>query len=142
MTSMRLLVDSPAWSVLLRRRTRMRSAREEEALRYLRGASREGGALILGVVRQEVLSGIVSEEQFTAVRDGLRPFADVPVTRADYEEAAVHFNLCRARGVQPTSVDALICAVALRLDVAILTLDNDFFRYRAILGVALVDLTD
>lgn len=139
---MQLLVDTPVWSLLVRRRAGSRRDVEEAALRHLREAARTNQAVLLGPVRQEVLSGIATVEQFREVRDALRPFGDLPMLIADYESAAENFNLCKSRGVQATHVDVLLCAVARRLDVPVLTLDNDFTHYRTVLGVTVLDPRD
>jgi predicted nucleic acid-binding protein len=46
-------------------------------------------------------------------------------------------NVCRKRGVAATSVDLLICAVALRNKWSVFTTDRDFERYSRMLGVKL-----
>ncbi len=84
---------------------------------------------ILGPVRQELLSGIRDEAQFEKLRRYLRAFDDVILRTDDYEEAARLSNRCRAAGVIGSSVDFLICAVALRRGWQIFTTDRDFGRY-------------
>jgi predicted nucleic acid-binding protein len=136
---MRLVVDTPVWSLLVRR-PGVRSQVEENALRHLRQSARDNDAVLLGAVRQEVLSGMGAVEQYRSVRDRLRAFDDCPLLSNDYEDAAEAFNSCRARGIQGTPVDFLICAVAARLDLPILTLDRDFEHYSAVIDVRLVSL--
>jgi predicted nucleic acid-binding protein len=55
-----------------------------------------------------------------------------------YEEAARCSNRCRAADVAGSSVDFLICAVALRQKLTILTTDADFDRYATVLPITLV----
>jgi hypothetical protein len=98
---------------------------------------REGRAAILGLVRQELLSGVRVSEQFEALRERLRAFPDVALQTEDYEEAASASNRCRAKGVQGSSVDFLICAAASRREMPILTTDQDFVRYARILPIEL-----
>ena len=57
----------------------------------------------------------------------------------DYVRAAAFFNTCRAAGVQGSSVDLLICSVAHRYAVPILTTDRDVVRYTELLPVSLVE---
>jgi hypothetical protein len=92
---------------------------------------------MMGPIRQELLSGIKEEAQFDRLREELRSFKDVQLHTADYERAAAMSNACRAQGVASSSVDMLICAVALRLESAIFTMDRDYARYSEILGVRL-----
>jgi hypothetical protein len=43
---------------------------------------------------------------------GVAAFPDVPLLMEDYVTAANFFNLCRSKGIQGSSTDFLICAVA------------------------------
>jgi predicted nucleic acid-binding protein len=132
---MRVLVDTPLWSLALRRG---RLTREEQGLvDTLAALLRELEAVLIGPVRQEVLSGIPGEARYRRLREGLRALPDTPLVTADYEEAARLYNLCRRQGIQGSQVDFLICASALRLDTPIFTLDRDFDRYRKVVPVRL-----
>lgn len=130
---MNVIVDTSVWSLALRRGA-PRGTAEELELAELVG---EGRVLIVGPVRQEILSGIRSPEQFRAVRDRLRDFPDVSLSEQDYEEAAACFNRCRLRGIQGSNTDFLLCAVAMRLRAAILTTDKDFEQFRRLLQIKL-----
>lgn len=130
---MNVLVDTSVWSLAFRRDA-PRGTSEESELRELIG---EGRVLMLGAVRQELLSGIRAAEQFRKVRDRLRAFPDISLTEADHEEAASYFNRCRSRGVQGSNTDFLICAVAARRVAAVLTTDGDFVRFAKLLPVKL-----
>ncbi|MBI2760126.1 MAG: PIN domain-containing protein [Chloroflexi bacterium] len=134
---MTVLVDSTIWSLSLRRRGRDRSPVEADLIVEWRALVREGRARLLGVVRQEVLSGVRNEEQFRRLIGDLREFPDESVVPNDYIQAADCFNRCRARGVQGSAVDFLICAVALRLNLPIFTTDTDFTAYAGHLPIAL-----
>ena len=132
---MNVLVDTSVWSLALRRtHTTASSAAHVAALADL---IRDGRALIIGPVRQELLSGVRAPAQAKTLRDRLRAFPDIILDTPDFEEAASFSNLCRARGVQGSSVDFLICAVAARRNIAIFTTDRDFERYAPILGLRL-----
>ena len=133
---MKVLVDTCVWSLALRRNAQENGSHERE----LRELLREGRVLMIGPIRQELLSGIRGESQFKLVRGKLRAFGDAGLEREDHEEAALCFNRCRAAGVQGGSVDFLICAVALRRKVAIFTTDIDFKHYAKVLGVKLHDV--
>lgn len=90
---------------------------------------RSGEALIIGPVRQEVLSGIREPAQFERIRDGLRAFADLPLTQHHFERAAELHNTCRSRGVQGSATDFLICAAADLYDLEVFTTDTDFDHF-------------
>jgi predicted nucleic acid-binding protein len=121
---MRVLVDTSVWSIVLRRdQPAASTGREVERL------VRQGRIQMLGLIRQELLSGIRSHQRFAALRQELAQFADLPVASADHERAAELFNTCRAGGVQGNVVDMLICAVSIRHDMDVYTLDRDFESY-------------
>jgi predicted nucleic acid-binding protein len=130
---MRVLVDSSVWSLALRRRRGIDGPEVQE----LRSLAEEGRVAIIGPIRQELLSGVRTAESFERLRDHLQPFPDEPLETADFERAAEHFNNCRARGVQGSNTDFLICAVAERRDLPILTTDDDFSRFAAVLPIVL-----
>ena len=130
---MRVLVDTSVWSLALRRRR----ASVNGAVRELQSLIDEGRVAMLGVIRQELLSGIRAPETFERLRDHLRPFADEPLETADFERAAEHFNNGRAHGVQGSNTDFLICAVAERRSLPILTTDRDFTRFAQLLPITL-----
>ena len=130
---MKVLVDTSVWSLALRRQRRVAGPQVEE----LAALIDEGRVVMIGPIRQELLSGIRDRDAFTRLRDHLRAFDDEPLTSADFETAADHFNSCRARGVQGSNTDFLICALAQRLDLPILTSDADFVRYAAFLPITL-----
>ena len=130
---MKVLVDTSVWSLALRRRAR----RQDPSVEELRSLVDEGRVAMIGAIRQELLSGIRTPESFQRLRDHLRPFPDEQLEEADYEQAAAHFNKCRAQGVQGSNTDFLICAVAERRKMPILTTDTDFTRFAEILPIAL-----
>jgi predicted nucleic acid-binding protein len=99
---------------------------------------RDGRVALLGVVRQEILSGIRDPKQFEKLRQSLATFPDVPLVVEDYEEAAEFYNTCISNGVQGSPVDLLICAAAHRRTYLILTTDPDFDRYERHLPVRLL----
>jgi predicted nucleic acid-binding protein len=51
--------------------------------------------------------------------------------------AAQFFNICRAKGVQGSNTDFLICAVAVRWQLAIFTTDGDFTLFAKHLPIVL-----
>lgn len=119
---MSVLVDSSVWSLALRRR----HFSEHPAVQELRTLIGETRAHLVGAIRQEILSGIREPAQFERLRDRLREFPDLPVVTADHERAAELFNTCRSRGVLGSNTDFLLCAVAVRYRMPILTTDEDF----------------
>ena len=86
---MKLLVDTSVWSLALRRRrTAPLSANEKRLVAALAEAIRDGRVVMLGPIRQELLSGIKVQAQFDKLRTALAAYRDEPIDTADYEEAA------------------------------------------------------
>ncbi len=132
---MNVLVDSTVWSLAFRRRPQVTAPEAEaEALAEL---LRHDFAILLGVVRQEVLSGIKDPSAFRLLRDQLRKTPDYPVGQAHHEAAAEAYNRCRSKGVQGSLTDFLLCAVAQLDRLPILTADNDFRGYASHLPIKL-----
>ncbi len=126
---MRVVVDTCVWSLSLRRRSRTAlSADEQRMVALLTEAIQDGRVLMLGPIRQEILSGIRDEEQFTKTTKLLDPFPDEELATADYVEAARLFNVCQTHGVQCGAVDMLLCAAAARRRCTILTSDQGLMR--------------
>lgn len=134
---MMVLVDTPVWSLALRRKPSDLNAGERVLITALEELIRDGRAQILGVIRQELLSGIRDEERFGKLRGYLRAFDDPALETSDYEEAARMHNQCRSRGIAGSTIDFLICAAAVRRGWNIFTMDRDFELYRKVLGVKL-----
>jgi len=130
---MRVLPDTPIWSAALRRRNDADSPYREELLKLVD----HGLVEIIGPIRQETLSGISDPSKFIAVRDRLRSFPDLEIGTDDYEEAASFYNKCRSKGIQGSFTDFVICAAAVRHNLAIFTDDRDFQSYRTVLPIHL-----
>jgi predicted nucleic acid-binding protein len=135
-----ILVDTPVWSLALRRRRQNPAPLEQRAIRFLHQIVDEGRAKLLGPVRQELLSGLREDSQFLRLRDYLRAFPDAPLETADYEEAARGSNACRRAGIANSPVDMLICSSALRHEWEIFTTDQDFAKYQSVLKIRLFEL--
>lgn len=132
---MNVLVDTSVWSLAIRRKPTHLSAEEKLLVQELAELIHEGRVRMLGVVRQELLSGIKSDKQFEKLRSTLRAFRDEEFHEADYEAAAQASNDCRRRGIVASLVDILICSVALRRNLLIFTTDPDFTNYARALPV-------
>jgi predicted nucleic acid-binding protein len=129
----RVLVETSVWSLAFRRRVR----RDDPEVGELRSLIDEGRVAMIGPIRQELLSGLRTAGAFEELRDHLRPFPDETLDTADFERAAEHFSACRVRGLQGSNTEFLICAVAERRKLPILTTDADFTRFAAVLPITL-----
>ncbi len=135
---MMVVVDTPVWSLALRRKASDLIASERQLVQMLQQLVDEGRVQLLGSVRQELLSGLREQAQFRRLRNYLRDFPDIPLATDDYEEAARASNECRQAGIASSPVDMLICAVALRRGWQIFSTDRDFARYRRALPIQIL----
>ncbi len=123
---MKVIVDTSIWSEALRKiQTPTRASYTSE----LKELISEGRVVLLGSIRQEILSGIRHSDQFENLKSQLSSFEDHPITSQDYELAAELFNQCRSKGIQGSNTDFLICAVSLRNRFSIFTTDLDFKHF-------------
>ena len=134
---MNVLVDTSIWSLALRRKAHHPNPVERAAVAEVTNLVQEGRGRIIGLVCQELLSGIKTSSQYERLRVVLRSFPDEPVTTADYEAAAKAGNDCRARGVAVSVSDILICAIAMARDWSVFAADPDFKSYARILPLKL-----
>ena len=127
---MKVLVDTPIWSYALRSRHSDYQAEIDELVLLIHDYK----ALMIGPVRQEILSGYSDMRKFRILQKKLSCFENTPILDVDYELAAEFSNQCRKRGIQGSHTDFLICAVAQRLDAPIFTTDKDFIQYQKVIS--------
>ncbi len=128
---MKVLDDIPIWSYALR--TPNKDYQNE--IDQLASLIRDQRALIIGPIRQEILSGYSDLRKFKKLKEKLSFFENTPIHDIDYEFAAELCNHCRKKGVQGSHIDFLICAVAKRIDVPIFTTDKDFPHYQKAISI-------
>ena len=134
---MKVIVDTSVWSLALRRSTTIASAETIELKKLIQNQS----VVMLGCIRQELLSGIRELAWYAHLRERLSAFPNQILNENCYELAAKMFNECRANGVQGSNTDFLICAAAQLNQLAIYTTDQDFKHYQKILGISLYQPT-
>jgi predicted nucleic acid-binding protein len=132
-----VLVDTSVWSLAYRRSATALNPQQRTLLNSLGELASDGRAQLLGMVRQEMLSGLREPSQFERLRKLLQAFPNIRLETEDYEEAARINNICRAKGITGSMVDYLICATAARRGWSIFTLDQDFDLYAKHLPIKL-----
>lgn len=120
---MTLLVDTSVWSLAFRRD----ESRGEPEVAALRAALEQAQPMVsTGLILQELLQGFTGPK----ARAGLiERFAALPFLRPDrhdHIEAAALRNLCRRKGVQLGTIDALLAQLCIRHKLLLLTTDRDF----------------
>jgi predicted nucleic acid-binding protein len=134
---MKVLVDTCVWSLALRRSSKDLNEQQRGLRDALAALIADDRVMMIGPIRQELLSGLRDAASFDRLRDRLRDFDDEPLTTEDYEAAAQDHNACRRAGVSGSAIDLLICAAARRRNAAVFTTDRDFARYASVLSVRL-----
>lgn len=130
---MNVLVDTSVWSLALRRARPL----DSPVVRELTSLIHEGRVVMIGPVRQEILSGIRDPRQFRRLRTHLRAFPDAVAHASDFEDAAQISNGSRGAGIQGSNTDFLICAMALSRGLSVFTTDPDFLSYQRVCPLAL-----
>ena len=134
---MNILIDTSVWSLAFRRKAQSLNATEKLIVAELSELIQEGRVGLIGLIRQELLSGIRTTEDYEKLRLRLRAFPDEPVDTADHEEAAKAGNHCRGKGIVVSIVDVLLCALAMKRKWGIFTTDPDFARYATVLPISI-----
>ena len=137
---MKVLVDTSVWSLALRRKTLAEG--EKKIVQELKELIYELRVVVIGPVRQELLSGISDEIKFINLKDKLKVFEDLPLHAEDYEKAAEVFNTCRRNGIQGSQIDFLLCSAAINHEISIFTTDKDFENYKKFIDIKIHTIRD
>jgi len=129
---MKVLIDTCVWSSVLRHKKP-----DNELAVQFKNLLNDGRIAIIGLVRQELLSGIPAVSEFNRLRKVLTAFDDIPLRTEHFVKAAEFCNTCRSNGIQGSTIDFLICAVAYLEDLIIFTVDKDFESYHRYLPIQL-----
>ena len=129
---MKVIADTSVWTLALRR-----GAPEEAIRRHLAGLIDDQRVILLGPIRQALLSRYSEKEKFELLREKLSYFENEPVMDEDYITAAEFATICRPNGINGSQTGFLICACAVRLEASIYTCDNDFEYLRRVLPITL-----
>ena len=121
---MKVIADTCVWSKALRKK-----AGDEEMIDRFRSLVSDDRVVLVGPIRQEILSGIRDETVFNRIAKQLDPFPDLPLTKFEYVLAARFANRCRANGIQGSLIDFLLVAAAINHGCSIFTVDADFEQY-------------
>ena len=133
---MKILVDTSVWSLALRKKPK--NSEELVIISKLQGMITNSLVVVLGTIRQELLSGISDDSQFEKLKTAMRYYDDFRLYSEHYETAAKFHNLCRKKGIQGSHTDFLICAVANMERFSIFTLDKDFENYQNYIDISLI----
>ena len=132
---MKVLVDTCVWSQVLRHKSP-----DPESANKLKDFITDGRVVIIGPIRQELLSGISDAFQFNKLKEVLSAFEDVSLKTKHSIKAAEFSNICRNKGIQGSTIDFLICAVSHLENLIIFTTDKDFENYKRYLPIKLIQM--
>jgi hypothetical protein len=121
----RFIIDTSVWYEALRRKKNTVNS-SETVVRKIIGDEDE--IVIIGIILQEILSGISNEKLFEEIKNILDDFIYLDITKNDYVFAAELRNKCKSKGVIAGSIDFLIAAIAIRNELQLVTFDKDFFN--------------
>ena len=130
---MKVLVDTCVWSKALRYK-----ASDFDIVERMKELIKNGAVVMIGPIRQELLSGISNMSQFNKLKEVLSAFEDLPLESKHFVKAAEFNNICRKNGIQGSTIDFLICAVASIQNLIIFTTDKDFENYKKYLPIKLL----
>ncbi len=130
---MKVLVDTCIWSAVLRHKNP-----DATLIKKMKDLINDGRVGIVGPIRQELLSGVHNLKQFNHLKEILSSFEDIPLKTKHFVTAAEFSNTCRAKGIQGSTIDFLICAVAHLENLKIFTTDKDFEHYKKYLSIQLI----
>jgi predicted nucleic acid-binding protein len=129
---MKVLVDTCIWSHVLRHKKP-----DAHLSGKLHEIIKDGRVVMIGPIRQELLSGISETSQFRKLRDKLSFFEDLPLISDYFVKAAEFCNICRKKGIQGSTTDFLLCAISNLQKLQIYTDGKDFINYKKYLPIHL-----
>lgn len=120
---MSLFVDTSVWSLALRRDREEDIPQVAALVRALETGER---VVTTGLVLQELLQGFSGAKAQHQIVDRFSALPLLVPDRDDHIAAAALRSLCRRRGVQIGTVDALLAQICVRHELILLTTDQDF----------------
>jgi len=130
---MKVLVDTCIWSHALRH-----NKPDKSIIKKLTDLINDGRAVLIGPIKQELLSGVQRTDQFEKLKEILSSFEEIQLQSYHFEKAAEFCNICRSKGIQGSTIDFLICSVAHSENMIIYTIDKDFEFYAKYLPIKLI----
>jgi len=121
----RLLIDTSVWSEALRRKEKSLNSSETLVRKIIENNDE---IVIIGIILQEILSGITNQKQFLEIESILDDFSYIEITKEEYIHAAELRNMCKQKGITAGSFDFLIASLAIKNKLTVVTYDKDFIN--------------
>ena len=130
---MSYLVDTSVWSLALRRDVPDTTREVVELKRALEAGDE---ILVTGLVLHELLQGFNRPKACSQIIEYFSVLPFIIPEREDYINAADLRNLCRKKGIQAGTIDALLASLCIERDIKILTTDRDFSQIARVSSLA------
>jgi len=130
---MSYLVDTSVWSLALRRDVPDTTREVAELKRALEAGDE---ILVTGLVLQELLQGFNRPKAYSQIIGYFSVLPFIIPEKEDYINAADLRNLCRKKGIQAGTIDALLASLCIERDIKILTTDRDFSQIARVSSLA------
>ena len=130
---MSLFVDTSVWSLAWRRDRASSAPEVNELARALKAGD---SIFTTGLILQELLQGFSRPKAHHKI---IAHFSALPLLvpdRQDHIQAADLRNLCRRKGKQIGTIDALIAQLCILHDLEILTTDRDFQQIATVVSLS------
>lgn len=121
----KFIIDTSVWSEALRRKKNTINSSETIVRKIIEN---DDEVVVLGIIIQEILTGISNEKLFSDIKDILDDFQYLDVTKNDYIYASELSNTCRSKGIIAGTIDFLIASTAIRNELHLVTFDKDFIN--------------
>jgi predicted nucleic acid-binding protein len=123
-----LFVDTSVWSLAFRRDAPPAQPEVAALMHAL-----DAGEIVLatGLVLQELLQGFSGPRARSAIRERFGAIPLLVPDRRDHIAAADLRNVCRRKGIQVGTIDAILAQLCIRHQVTMLTADGDFAHIAA-----------
>jgi predicted nucleic acid-binding protein len=118
-----MFADTSVWSLALRRDQPSDAVTVRALMRALETGE---GVVTTGLVLQELLEGFNGPKAQEQIVDRFAELAFIVPDREDHIAAASLRNVCRKKGVQVETMDALFAQLCVRHELVMLTTDEDF----------------
>ena len=133
----KFIIDTSVWSEALRRKKNTINSSETVVRKIIEN---EDEIVILGIILQEILTGILNEKLFIEIKDILDDLLYLEITKNDYIYASELCNKCRSKGITAGSIDFLIASTAIRNELQLVTFDKDFFNISNYSDLKILDI--
>lgn len=132
---MKVLVDTSAWSLALRRKDPSTHPCVDRLKDLLLGGQ---SIAYLGIILTEILQGVTSDTLFRQIEKQFEALDLIEPTKSDYVAAAKLATICRHKGIQASTIDFLIAAVSIEHNLWLLTTDDDFGHIASVSSLKLL----